>query len=129
MSAISEIQLTQFKTKLLDSVIQLRADISYILQNSTHTSHHLVASQLQKLCNDKFLDLLLKIELPLIAHKTDKIKNIDAALNNLDIGMFGSCSDCEEPIEAERLNENPTIQRCLSCENSYSKQKHNLYKL
>lgn len=129
MSTISEIQLTQFKTKLLDSVIQLRADISDILQNSTHSGHHLVAGQLQKLCNDKLLDLLLKIELPLIAHKTDKIKNIDAALNNIEIGMFGLCSDCEEPIESERLNKNPTIQRCLSCENDYNKQKHNHYKL
>lgn len=129
MSAISEIQLAQFKIKLLDSVILLRADIYDILQNSTHSSHHLVATQLQKLCNDQLLDLLLKIELPLISHKTDKIKNIDAALNNIDIAMFGLCSDCEEPIEIERLNENPTIQRCLSCENGYNKQKQNHYKL
>ena len=63
-----------------------------------------------------------------MSDKTDKIKNIDAALNNIDIGMFGLCSDCEEPIESERLHKNPAVQRCLSCESGYNKQKHNHYK-
>ena len=83
----------------------------------------------QKLSVDDLLELAVKMETPSITHKISALKSIDAALNNIQIGLYGLCADCEEQIELERLNNAPTNQRCLACQNIYEKQKHNEYKL
>jgi len=48
-----------------------------------------------------------------------KLMQLDAAYCQLELGLYGLCSDCEMDIEASRLIANPTEQRCTHCE-----QKH-----
>jgi len=38
-----------------------------------------------------------------------------AALQRLEDGEYGYCTDCGEDIAADRLRANPAIPRCLSC--------------
>ncbi len=49
-----------------------------------------------------------------------QLAQLDAAICQLDIGLYGLCSDCETEIETERLNNNPLEQRCAHCEANYS---------
>ncbi len=49
-----------------------------------------------------------------------KLAQLDAAMCQLDIGLYGLCSDCEAEIEVSRLNANPLEQRCTSCSTRYS---------
>ncbi|QSX32429.1 TraR/DksA family transcriptional regulator [Shewanella avicenniae] len=51
-----------------------------------------------------------------------KLVRLDAALCQLDIGLYGLCSDCEADIEAERLSADPTEQRCHHCDDQYNLQ-------
>jgi len=44
------------------------------------------------------------------------LRNIEAALKRLDAGDYGSCRDCEEPINPKRLEFDPTALRCIDCE-------------
>ena len=44
-----------------------------------------------------------------------QLTQVDAAICQLDIGLYGLCSDCENEIEAERLAINPVEQRCTQC--------------
>ncbi len=44
-----------------------------------------------------------------------QVTKLDAALCQLDIGLYGLCSDCESEIEAERLVSDPVEQRCGQC--------------
>lgn len=37
------------------------------------------------------------------------------ALRRIDNGTYGVCFNCGEPIEAKRLEAQPTATRCLSC--------------
>ena len=129
MPHISETQLKQFQTVLLDSLEKLRQDMADILMRSTHTGHNSAAKQLQKISSDELPDLAIKFEIPCISHKIIAMKSIDAALNNMQIGMYGLCADCEEEIAIEQLNIDATSQRCLDCDNKYQKQKYNNYKL
>ncbi len=129
MQHISETQVDQFQAVLLSSLEELRLGMTDILMRSSHTSHNLAAKQLQKISADDLLELALKIEMPSISHKISAMRNIDAALNNIQIGMYGLCADCEEEIDTKRLNSDATTQRCLNCENRYQKQKYNNYKL
>ncbi|MCG6200594.1 TraR/DksA family transcriptional regulator [Psychromonas antarctica] len=129
MQHISEAQLNQYQQSLLNSFDKLRHEMTDILMRSNHTSHNLAANKLEKLASDDLLDMAIKIEIPSISHKISAMRSIDAALNNIAIGLYGLCADCEDEIDIQRLNNEPTTQRCLTCEKLYQKQKYNDYKL
>jgi DnaK suppressor protein len=129
MIGIDQSQLDQYQNNLTNSLERLRYEISEILLRSNHSSHKLVAKQIVRVNNDELIELIGKLDLPSISHKVIEMSEIDAALNNIQIGLYGFCSDCEEVISAERLNSLPTTHRCLDCETKYKKQKHNHFKL
>ncbi len=129
MQHISETQLKSFQVQLSESLEKLRLGMTEILMRSSHASHKLAAKQLQKFASDELLELALKINIPSIAHKIEKMESIDAALHNIEMDMYGLCSDCENEIRIERLKIDPTIQRCLSCQEKYDKQRNNSFKL
>ncbi|WP_394131014.1 TraR/DksA family transcriptional regulator [Shewanella maritima] len=57
----------------------------------------------------------------------DKFVQLDAALCQLELGLYGICSDCEMEIEPERLLINPTEQRCANCAEKYNAEhRHEL---
>ncbi len=43
------------------------------------------------------------------------LSKINEALNRMDEGQFGTCVDCEEPIEPKRLEARPVSTLCLKC--------------
>lgn len=43
------------------------------------------------------------------------LSKIDEALGRIDDGSFGSCADCEEPIEPRRLEARPVSTLCIAC--------------
>ncbi|MGI2171289.1 TraR/DksA family transcriptional regulator [Shewanella sp. MF05960] len=48
-----------------------------------------------------------------------QLMKLDAALCQLDLGLYGLCSDCEMDIDAGRLQLDPTEQRCRHCQQKY----------
>ncbi|WP_076409106.1 TraR/DksA C4-type zinc finger protein [Shewanella sp. UCD-KL12] len=44
-----------------------------------------------------------------------QVTKLDAALCQLDIGLYGLCSDCESEIGINRLAIDPVEQRCEKC--------------
>ncbi|GIU53583.1 MULTISPECIES: TraR/DksA family transcriptional regulator [Shewanella] len=58
-------------------------------------------------------------DIPLFAQLT----RLDAALCQLELGLYGLCSDCESEIEAQRLAADPTEQRCAKCGEKH-RQEH-----
>lgn len=49
------------------------------------------------------------------------LAKIDEALGRIDEGSFGTCADCEEPIETRRLEARPVSTLCIACK---EKQEH-----
>ena len=49
------------------------------------------------------------------------LSKIDEALARMDEGHFGTCQDCEEPIEPRRLEARPMSTLCIACK---EKQEH-----
>ncbi len=47
---------------------------------------------------------------------TDRLGQVEAALCQLDLGMFGLCADCESEIAPQQLESDPTTQRCNHCQ-------------
>ena len=49
------------------------------------------------------------------ARRTKSILGLKAALQRIDDGEFGFCTDCGDDIRIERLHLNPALLRCISC--------------
>jgi RNA polymerase-binding protein DksA len=45
----------------------------------------------------------------------DEIARITAALQRMDNGRYGICSECAEPIEAKRMKVYPYADECIEC--------------
>ena len=48
--------------------------------------------------------------------ETAELEVIDAALHRIDMGTYGDCADCGEPIGLARLNASPDVPRCMDCQ-------------
>ena len=53
-----------------------------------------------------------------------RLLHIEAALCQMELGLYGLCSDCEEPLSGAALDQDPALQRCPSCERRYLKGNH-----
>jgi RNA polymerase-binding transcription factor DksA len=52
----------------------------------------------------------------LIERRAGEIGEIATALERLDAGRYGTCTDCGLDIETERLRVLPTASRCAHCQ-------------
>jgi DnaK suppressor protein len=51
------------------------------------------------------------------------IYHIDEALERIDKGVFGLCSECEKPISKERLEVVPHARMCIKCKSKEETEK------
>jgi DnaK suppressor protein len=56
-------------------------------------------------------------------HETAELRDIEAALERLDAGTYGQCTDCGVIIAPARLNAYPTAKRCIDCQ-TVAEQRH-----
>ncbi|PUE43075.1 TraR/DksA C4-type zinc finger protein [Limnohabitans sp. Bal53] len=49
-------------------------------------------------------------------HETAELGDIDAALERIQAGTYGTCTDCGVSIPPARLNAYPTAKRCIDCQ-------------
>jgi DnaK suppressor protein len=49
-------------------------------------------------------------------HETAELGDIDAALERIDAGTYGQCTDCGVTIPPARLSAYPTAKRCIVCQ-------------
>jgi DnaK suppressor protein len=62
------------------------------------------------------VDIQEDIEFALIQMKAETLTKINEALNRLDEGTYGYCSDCGGEISEQRLRALPFAVRCKECE-------------
>jgi len=56
-------------------------------------------------------------------HETAELGDIQAALERIDSGRYGMCTDCGQTIAAARLNAYPTAKRCIGCQTLKEKKR------
>src|SRR3954466_6105884 len=57
-------------------------------------------------------------DLALRDHSQEHLAAIDAALERLDAGTYGACTQCQLPIAAGRLQALPWAALCIECQGS-----------
>ncbi len=54
-------------------------------------------------------------QLAIVANEEQLLEEVEAALQRIVAGTFGSCVDCQQPIEPARLDAIPHAPRCITC--------------
>jgi DnaK suppressor protein len=55
----------------------------------------------------------------------EEINRIDKALEKIEDGTYGICTDCQEPISEKRLKSYPNAARCLMCQELFEEKEGN----
>jgi DnaK suppressor protein len=126
----SQLRLSQLhnsqdiKQKLQQLELILRRELMLVIKDSlksTEVAHVTMQTPLGQL-----IDYLPQVKLA----DTDiftRLMRLDAAYCQLELGLYGLCSDCEVDIEAYRLITDPTEQRCTQCEQKFRREhRHEL---
>lgn len=56
-------------------------------------------------------------------HETAELADIERALEHMNQGGYGQCTDCAIPIPMARLLATPTALRCLACQSVHESQQ------
>jgi RNA polymerase-binding transcription factor len=67
-------------------------------------------------------DTFVDTENALIGIHLEKARDLNAALDRIQTGIYGVCIDCGEEIGLKRLTAYPTAKRCIDCQNQHTKK-------
>ncbi len=118
-SAARRGEYSHFEHKLRDRWCALRDETREALSRSDKESHAEIAGRVTDLEDQSLADLLVDVNLAEITRDVLEIRAIERALKRLDLGTYGTCVSCGQPIERERLEAYPTANRCAACQRAY----------
>ena len=114
--ALTDEQLRMLKDQLEKRFYALRETIRQELLASDEQRYIDLAGTVHDTGDASVADLLEDVDLATVDRHVDEIRAIDAALMHIAHATYGICSDCEEPIDFERLKAQPTALRCYRCQ-------------
>ncbi len=88
-----------------------------------------LAAALRQLPTDEWADYPALAAWPQLQPQLNALKQVDAALCQWQLGLYGLCSDCEAELTEDQLWQDPCRQRCDPCEQKYRKAQHGSWQL
>lgn len=103
--------------KLLKALRQrLRGDVRSMSDVALHSDSESDLSHVPTHLADKGTESFLQeFALAMVESEEDTLAQIDAALERLESGQYGTCLNCEKPIPKARLNAIPYTAYCVNC--------------
>lgn len=118
---MTQAQLAEWRDRLQADWAQVREELIVQLKADRRDEW---AEQVDHCERDQLVELTSRLDLPKVEQSVMRLKRLDAALCQMDLGLYGLCSDCEEPLAIDQLEQDPTLQRCPRCETRYRKGRH-----
>ncbi|NEX59639.1 TraR/DksA family transcriptional regulator [Noviherbaspirillum galbum] len=119
MAALTEEQMNAFRDRLGARAQELRDDIRRELD--VKDEHIDVASEVPDPGDSSFADLAVDLGNAAVSRDIFEMRAVEAALARTDDGSYGECLDCGSDIPIERLQVQPTAERCIACQEKYEK--------
>lgn len=70
-------------------------------------------------------DTIVDIDNAIIGLHLQQARDLNAALDRIQTGVYGVCIDCGDDISFERLSAYPTAKRCIICQSRREKTRMN----
>ncbi|MEL0628595.1 molecular chaperone DnaK [Psychromonas aquatilis] len=129
MQMITSEQQVLLQQQLLIELSKIKEKVKTRLAVSSKKYLNDLVDQVDYMNADVLIDNLMLSESHSLSLYKQQIQSIDAALQGIELGLYGLCSDCEAPLTIDELLVCPTKQRCQGCETKYQQQKVKGYKL
>ncbi|WP_338120447.1 conjugal transfer protein TraR [Aeromonas rivipollensis] len=115
---MTQARLAEWRERLLTDWAQTREELIAQLKACRRDDW---AQKVGSCERDQLVDLTSRLDLPKVELSVARLKRLDAALCQMELGLYGLCSDCEEPLAIDQLDQDPSLQRCPRCETRYRK--------
>ncbi len=112
-------ELKNFSKLLLDQKAMLLRGISKKIDSSPKTGD----PEGGDVCDIASSDRARELRLRLNERDSEKMREIDEALERIEDGSFGECELCGSKIPMERLKIMPFTTECVSCKSKLEKQR------
>ncbi|MFM2483408.1 TraR/DksA family transcriptional regulator [Celerinatantimonas sp. YJH-8] len=123
-------EYSHYQVRLENMMATIRKDIIATLLKLPDSKISVTIEDLEYMARADFVDYICAIDSAALEPFRIQLRRIDAALCQYEIGLYGMCSDCEEPIEKQRLEIDPCTQRCEKCEAKHqAKKRQDLFAL
>ena len=116
MSPLTDRERDELKERLASRRLTLRAEVQRELANSEDPRVTGFMNQLAATEDWVLADILTDLDIATVTRDVAELSEVEAALNRIADGSYGTCSDCGEPIGLPRLNAQPTADRCIACQ-------------
>ncbi len=108
--------LPELRERLQQELFLVRQDILQYLQRAPANEFRTLIAALEDRALSHWPEMLRSCLTPELDAKNRRLEQIQAALSQMDMGLYGLCCDCDARIERELLNQDPARQRCQRCE-------------
>jgi len=113
------------RKSLDDRARQLRDEIRQTLIKSDSEQYRQIAAEVHDLEDDSFADLMVDVNLAEIDRDLDELRAVDAAIQHIADGSYGTCEECGLKIEFDRLEAAPFATRCYQCQSLHERTHYN----
>ena len=104
------------RRRLRERYRELRETIRAELLEADSERYADLAELVHDLGDESAADLLADVNLAILDHHIQEVRDIEAALARISGGTYGECIDCHGTIDAARLDAYPTAKRCFTCQ-------------
>lgn len=111
MTHLTEAQLAELRRALLNAREQLRTNIRDELLRSDAERYGDLAGQVHDPADEAVADLLVDTNIAAVNRLVGELREVESALERMDMGSYGRCEECDEAIPYERLKVQPTARR------------------
>ncbi len=121
MDHLTEMQLTALKQQLLETRQQLRSQIREELLKTDEEQYSDLAGQVHDPADESVADLLVDTNIAAVSRYIGELREVEAALQRMEMGSYGLCEECGNEIPYERLKVQPTALRDVEHQERYEK--------
>ena len=123
MPEFSEKQLQQFEQRLRNRREELREIIHRELANSKQEDFTELAGMVHDAGDESFAELLRGINIATRTRELEEIRDVEASLERIKNGIYGTCIECNDKIALDRLDAYPTAKRCINCQSRHENRR------
>jgi DnaK suppressor protein len=121
MNIETQVHLTQLRQALSWRIRELQAELhSLAMKREEDTVANGVTDRKDEADAWQRTDIAARSEQLQFA----ELRRCEEALHRLDLGIYGDCRDCHEPIPLNRLLVQPEAERCAECQSAYETRAH-----
>ncbi len=102
--------------RLAGELEQLKKEINAELERDDLSRYTSIIDEVRDRGDQSVADLYSDLELHLVERQVERLGDVERALQRIEDKAFGICEDCSLAISKPRLEADPTVRRCVSCQ-------------